>query len=207
MADYLILGGWVRSKKSYRGLVASSEEGNRFLFLSHKQSGKLENILSFLNEKNIRTIDIIGHSTGGAISIEFSNKYPQRVNKLYLVDCEGIYGNETITKILLNLAKSQIHYGHKKLNANLRSAIQIIQNPKLAFKTAKYAHFAHFTEELKSLTIPVVILWGERDTITPLWQGQVIRKLIKGSKLIILRNMDHDWILHKPSEFWNHISV
>ncbi len=192
MADYLILGGWVRSEKSYRGLIASSPQSNKLLFLHHKEAEKPKNILKFINEKKINKINLIGHSIGGAMSIEFANKYPKRVNMLYLVDCEGIYGNETTTKILFNLAKSQIHHGHKKLNANLRSVIQIIQNSKLAFKTAKYAHYAHFVEELKSLKIPVVVLWGEKDTITPLWQGQMIHKLKKGSKLIILRNMDHD---------------
>jgi pimeloyl-ACP methyl ester carboxylesterase len=44
---------------------------------------------------------------------------------------------------------------------------------------------------LKKLSIPVVLIWGSNDDITPLWQGEALVKLIPDSQLEVIDNVGH----------------
>lgn len=43
----------------------------------------------------------------------------------------------------------------------------------------------------KSLRMPVAIIWGSADDITPLWQGEKLRALIPGSELKVMPSVGH----------------
>ncbi|MFD2270215.1 alpha/beta fold hydrolase [Undibacterium arcticum] len=43
----------------------------------------------------------------------------------------------------------------------------------------------------KSLKMPVVIVWGERDTITPLSQGQHLASITPGAELLVMPQVGH----------------
>jgi pimeloyl-ACP methyl ester carboxylesterase len=47
------------------------------------------------------------------------------------------------------------------------------------------------SENLKNLKMPVYIIWGDKDTVTPLWQGKELQKLVPGSKLEIVEGAGH----------------
>ncbi len=43
----------------------------------------------------------------------------------------------------------------------------------------------------KKLTMPVFIIWGSTDSVTPLWQGDQLKKLIPNSELSVIDNVGH----------------
>ncbi|MBL7872912.1 MAG: alpha/beta fold hydrolase [Cyclobacteriaceae bacterium] len=45
-----------------------------------------EDLLEFINEHNLKKVNIIGHSMGGKAAMNFAVKYPERVKKLIVVD-------------------------------------------------------------------------------------------------------------------------
>jgi pimeloyl-ACP methyl ester carboxylesterase len=47
--------------------------------------------------------------------------------------------------------------------------------------------FANF----RKLPMPVFLIWGRADSVTPLWQGQQIKKLIPNSDLALIDNVGH----------------
>jgi len=49
-------------------------------------------------------------------------------------------------------------------------------------------------KELKNIKIPVTIIWGEDDEILSLDYARRLNKLIKNSKLIIVKG-NHDWLV------------
>lgn len=203
--NYLIIGGWIRSKKSYKKLIASGPTASTFIFIHHKNAMSPTEIRNFLDDKQILKTNIIGHSTGGAMAIDFALKYPGYLGKLYLVDSEGIYGSEKVIKMIFALIENNLHHGHRKLIANIYSSLIVLRHPVHSLKTAKYAHFVDFAKELKNLKVETKILWGEKDKVIPVWQGEMMSKLIKNSELVVLPKMDHDWILHRGDLFWKSI--
>ena len=46
-------------------------------------------------------------------------------------------------------------------------------------------------QNFAKLTMPVLLIWGSTDTVTPLWQGRQLQKLIPNSELSVLDNVGH----------------
>ena len=53
----------------------------------------------------------------------------------------------------------------------------------------------------RTYTMPVLLIWGDTDTVTPLWQGEDLRALIPGSRLEIVRGAGHIPHLEDPAAF------
>ena len=54
-----------------------------------------------------------------------------------------------------------------------------------------------------SINLPTSIIWGDRDTVTPLAQGQQLKRLIRGSELIVLENVGHIPHIEAPAGFYD----
>lgn len=46
-------------------------------------------------------------------------------------------------------------------------------------------------DELKTIAVPTLLLWGDRDELIPLECGQDAATLIPNSKLVVLNNVGH----------------
>ena len=44
---------------------------------------------------------------------------------------------------------------------------------------------------LKEINASVLLVWGENDTETPLWMGQIMENEIKDAGLVVFENDDH----------------
>jgi pimeloyl-ACP methyl ester carboxylesterase len=56
-------------------------------------------------------------------------------------------------------------------------------------------------ESYASLRVPVVALWGDRDTVTPLAQGQRVVGLVPGARLVVLPGIGHIPQIEGPEAF------
>lgn len=53
----------------------------------------------------------------------------------------------------------------------------------------------------RTFTMPVLLVWGDTDTVTPLWQGEELHALIPGSTLEIVHGAGHIPHLEDPAAF------
>lgn len=53
----------------------------------------------------------------------------------------------------------------------------------------------------RSLKLPVFVIWGDKDTITPLDQGRRIAALVRGAELVVLKEVGHIPQIEDPVEF------
>jgi pimeloyl-ACP methyl ester carboxylesterase len=51
------------------------------------------------------------------------------------------------------------------------------------------------------LTMPTLLIWGDKDTITPLWQGEKLNKTISNSSLNVLKGLGHIPHIEDPDQF------
>lgn len=213
MKNLVLFWGWTRNEKSYQKLVSLAPPSWKIYPVSYEQlmpQGRVdlfgENVFKFLDHHNLKEFDLLGHSLGGALALQFTYDHPERVERLFLIDSEGIYGHENVVQVLLNFLKSHSLHGRKKAMENIRAFYRTIKSPGFHLKLARHAHFADLQKEAKAVKVPTTIVWGEKDHLTPLWQGEKLHQLIANSQLVVLPKMDHDWILHSPQAFWANIS-
>jgi 2-hydroxy-6-oxonona-2,4-dienedioate hydrolase len=211
MKHLILLWGFNRHGASYKAIVNTAPlewQIHQFPYRKIIPSGKTDelhqSLLNYLKEKGLKKVYLMGHSLGGGLALDFAIHHPKRVEELYLVDSAGVYDKNSVLKGFLNVTRYGTH-SPKELHKNLKELIQTLRNPILYTKLGWYAHHIDLTEQANSLKVPTVIFWGENDRITPLWQGQKLNQAISGSKLIILKNEGHDWVLKHPEKFWSNV--
>ncbi len=208
----VVLPGWTRSERSYKRLVDSAPKGYKVIVANHHEiipTGNIDDFIdqfvSFLKARNLNKVSLIGHSLGGAMAMEFAMHYPEMVDKLYLVDSAGVYGQETIFELSNNLLRNLFTRGHTKLVKFFTNSGYLIRKLPMHIKLGRYAFKVDLKEQGSKIKNYTIIMWGEKDVLNSLWQGRALQKAIPRSKLIVLKDQGHDWIVYSPHLFWQNI--
>jgi pimeloyl-ACP methyl ester carboxylesterase len=61
----------------------------------------------------------------------------------------------------------------------------------LEFVTSQEAPLSKRPDAYRALTVPTLIIWGDKDTTTPLAQGKRLSQLISGSELAVMAGVGH----------------
>jgi poly(3-hydroxyoctanoate) depolymerase len=64
---------------------------------------------------------------------------------------------------------------------------------------------ADLTERLRGITIPVLLLWGDADPISPIAVGRRLAELFPRAELVVLKGGTHDFVLERATEVAPHI--
>lgn len=164
-------------------------------------------IISFLQALKIKKVHLIGHSLGGGISATVAALMPHLVQSLILVDSTGI----PVEPVPLVLMQRAIEMTAQTPQMRFPQILQIIQafSYNLFFRTQTTIQvlLLSLTKDLKSLlpkiTSPCLVLWGANDLTTPLKAAQEFSQLIKGSKLIVVDGVYHEWSIFIVEKFTN----
>lgn len=161
----------------------------------------LDNYVTWLaktleNEKNVI---LVGHSNGGRISLAFAAKYPEKVEKIILIDSAGIYHNEFPIRIKRFVFGRIAKIGKTIIKSSSARAILYKlsrehdyekANP-IVRQTMLHLIRADLREMLPSITIPTTIIWGEMDKVTPLSDGKLMNQLLPKSSLHVIPEARH----------------
>ncbi len=161
-----------------------------------------ESIKKICNDSDFKKVSVVGHSIGGFFAIKFAASFPESVDRLFLIDSEGVYEKEKIESLFINFARTHLKHGKAKALNNIKSVYNLLKNPLFMIRLVRLAHLGDLTGDLFKISAKTTIIWGREDRLTPVWQGEIMNKFLRNSKLIVLAGMDHDWILHKPQLFW-----
>lgn len=154
---------------------------------------------------------LVGHSFGGRISILLSSRGD--VEKVLLVDAAGIkpkrslnyyrkvYTFKAMKRLLtLVLGKKKGMEAIERMRANKGSADYRNSTPKMRAVMSKCVN-----EDLKhvmpSIKAPVLLVWGEDDTATPLSDAQTMKRLIPDAGLVSFPGCGHYSFLDNPFGF------
>ena len=110
MKKVIILHGWTKSlDKCDVFLKELDKNGIKYNFPKipglTESLEKVWNLNDYVNwlkniaDKEKDKVILVGHSNGGRIALSFTNLFPEKVEKLILIDSAGIYHNELPIKI------------------------------------------------------------------------------------------------------------
>lgn len=219
-APILFLHGWAVGTKPYQEIL--NVLCQRYKVIAPelpgfgKSSGSKSNwnynnytnlLIAFLKELNIQKIHLMGHSLGGGIAATLAASTPTLVQSLILVDSTGI-PVDPIPKVFFQRV---IEMTAQAPQVKFPQIIQIIQafSYNLFFRTKNtvQALFLALKKDLKPLLpkieSPCMLVWGANDLTTPLPAAQEFSRLIKGSKLVVVEGVYHEWSLYSVEKFTN----
>ncbi|MDP3957192.1 MAG: alpha/beta hydrolase [bacterium] len=165
---------------------------------------------NFFEKLHIERPILVGHSFGGNIAIKYCAQNVD-VQKLILISSVGIR-RKTLKKLLyLVLAKVL------KVISFFPGLTQLRERVRKSFYTAigseDYIQAGELTEiyrknigedlrgDMGKIKVPTTLIWGEKDDMVPLADGQATQKLIKGSQLFVIPGAGHYVFLDKEKEF------
>jgi pimeloyl-ACP methyl ester carboxylesterase len=184
-----------------------------------------EDLVSFMDKRNIDKAIICGLSMGGFIALNAVKRFPERFEALILCDTQCIADTpevkekrtKTIEQIERNGAdtfkdefvKSVFHpdslKNKTKLVESLRSVVFGNSNRTISAGLTALAERSETCSSLKDINIPTLIICGRADEVTPLAQSEFMHEQIKDSTLKIIENAGHVSNLEQPTEFNLHL--
>lgn len=223
----LLLHGWGSDLKSFAALISLLKTKYRVLAIDYPgfgESDKLKTsfsvddycdiVVEFLKKLNIDRVILVGHSYGGRIILKLNNRndLPFIIEKNVLIDAAGIIDKKDIIvkikiviyklfkKIFISLPVSSEKKDElvMKLRKKLGSSDYSIASKVMQETLVKSVNedLTYCLDNMKES----LIIWGDRDTVTPVWMAKLMEERIKNSGLVVLKG-GHFSYIDDPNTF------
>lgn len=159
-------------------------------------------ISAFLNKLEINELQaIVGHSNGGALAIHGLATGELHAKKLVLLAASGVRNTQKVRRASLKVVAKTGKVAtiwlplktRKKLQKKLYGTVgsDMLVAPHLQ-ETFKRTVRQDVQADAQALTLPTLLIYGDKDTATPLTTvGNVLHHAITGSKLTVIPGADH----------------
>jgi len=152
-------------------------------------------VKEFVNYLELNNFYLLGHSFGGNIAIKYSLINPNKIKKMFLSGPACIRRESLKVKLLYYVSKIFKFIGF----------IPFAKNIFYKFIKSDY-HFSHglmrktylkiikedLTDILPDITVPTILIWGDKDDLTPIKGGNLMHKKIKNSEMEVIPNANHN---------------
>ena len=160
-------------------------------------------VLKFMDTVNLKDPIMIGHSHGGRVILKMAAEKLVNPPKIVLLDSAGLIPKKTMRqKLRLKsfktikrvltlpvikiysgslLEKARNHYGSADYNA----APEVLRKTLVSLVNTDLRDIVH------NISCPTLLIWGEKDTDTPLESAKILESLIKDAGLCVYENAGH----------------
>ena len=176
----------------------------------------VEFLEAFASALGLESFALAGNSLGGEIAWRYALAHPERVNRLVLVDAVGYARSEgqkenlafklartsgfktVMSKItprfLYRQGLLEVYGDDSKVTEELVDhyfRLSLREGNRRAFAERVIAAQGPIKGDVRNVTQPTLILWGEDDLWIPLEHGRNFARDIEGSKLIVYPGVGH----------------
>ncbi|MEO8236354.1 MAG: alpha/beta hydrolase [Flavobacterium sp.] len=172
----------------------------------------------FLIQMKIEKAHIVGLSQGGAIALQFAIDYPDRVNKLVVVDSAGLGAKVAfwplVGMIWMNSFPSAmanrfnapfiLHKPENRDSNHSRYSVAVLKSAggKNAFKQGRGSAVSKIPEEaLQRIYNETLIIWGKEDKLFSPEFGEATTKIMPNAKFHLIQNAGHLPLIDQPEIF------
>lgn len=211
----IILHGWGSSKEKWQEVKENLENQGLKVIVpdlpGFKKETKLKNpwnlddYIDWFKEFSSEISEpffLLGHSFGGRMAIKFAAEHPEKLKGLILVSAAGIIPKKSFSPSFISkMAKAGNKFSFLPFYSFFRKVFyrfilrrtdyiksEEIPNLKETFKKIISEDLISYFSKIKTSTL---IIWGEKDKMTPLSDAHLMNEKIPNSKLEILKNIGH----------------
>jgi pimeloyl-ACP methyl ester carboxylesterase len=157
----------------------------------------------FLDAEQLQQVDLVGVSMGGLVALHVARLYPERVRRLIVADAPGVYDRNVrhppeflpqdaeqvaeFQRLMTPKPYSMPRFVVRDMVRRLRQQDWVVQRVVKSRRTGRDFLDGH----LQNVNMPVLLLWGEQDALTPLSWGVAAHRQLPHSELVILGGCGH----------------
>jgi pimeloyl-ACP methyl ester carboxylesterase len=177
-------------------------------------------LVELLRRESIERAHVVGHSLGGALSLYFAHTYPQRTQRLVLVDAAGMLLKSVyvhhVSKLttpelgiapvdrVLDVFDNRINGLNRHIAYRLESTFDfsawLADHPSV--RVALLGRFTQadaalgliehdFTRAIRETQVPTTIIWGRNDDVSPLRVGELLAGRLSDARLHVIERTGH----------------
>lgn len=219
----LLLHGWGSSFDVYKGIISALGDRCRLVAVNFPGCGQSETmknawnldnycdfVLKFMQAVNLNNPIMIGHSHGGRVILKMASDGMVNPPKIVLLDSAGLIPKKSFKQkfraksfkaikktltlpVIKNyseglLDKARAYYGSADYNA----APEVLRNTLVSLVNTDLRDIIH------KISCPTLLIWGDKDTATPLSDAKIIESLIPDAGLCVLEGTGHYSFCEKP---------
>jgi len=166
----------------------------------------------FMKHKKLNKSVLVGNSLGGHIALVFSKEFPTKVDGLILTGSSGLYEKamgDTFPRRgdydYIKTKTEEVFYDPKTATKELVDKVFDIANKRdsvirlLAFAKSAIRH--NMAKDLPNMKMPVCLIWGKQDKVTPPHVAEEFQSLFQKSELFWIDKCGHSPMWEHPEKF------
>jgi pimeloyl-ACP methyl ester carboxylesterase len=166
----------------------------------------------FIKFKQLSNVVLLGNSLGGHVGLVYVLAHPGYVKALVLTGSSGLYenafGGSFPRRESIDFVREKVQYTFYDPNTATEDMVQeIFETINDRHKVirilamAKSAIRHNMKDELRKITMPVSLIWGKDDKITPPEVAVEFNELLPNSELHWVDKCGHAPMMERPAEF------
>ncbi len=199
LAPYFARAGYRVYMPDLPGYGRSQQPAN----FSYSVRDEAHVVVGFLDAMGLKQVDLGGWSMGGWIVQLVAREHPERINRLMLYDAAGIYKKpDWATQLFTPRTPADLDQLDALLMPNPPKvpgfiARDILRDSNKNAWVIYRAVASMLTGQdatdnlLPGLSMPVLLVWGEKDRIIPLDQAETMHRLLPQSELVVVSGCGH----------------
>jgi 2-hydroxy-6-oxonona-2,4-dienedioate hydrolase len=169
-------------------------------------------LYEFMNHLGLSSAVLLGNSMGGHIALIFSKEHPEMVDSMILTGSSGLYESamgdsfpRRGDKGYIRTKTEEVFYDPAVATDELVDRVFEIANNRISIlKLLGYAKSAirhNMAEDIPNFTMPVCLIWGEHDKVTPPKVADEFHSLLPNSELHWMPLCGHAAMWEHPEKF------
>lgn len=183
----------------------------------YKTENFAADVAAFIQAKQLGQVVIVGHSMGGVVAQQFALSYPQLTKAIVFIDSDAYFmDNAGMPEFLKEVMKLSDPIDYTFADAFQKSTLarpidsayyqllvgESLKVPSHVWKEAGQQTLnANITNQLVFIKKPVLIFWGDKDSIVFRKDQEALKKGIQGSNLKIYEDVGHALHWEQPERF------
>lgn len=172
--------------------------------------------MAFLLAKFIKELSfpapfiLIGHSMGSAIAMQTCLDFPDLINSMVLIGAGSRL--RVMPHLLESLRQNKMDPGFVRLGFSSTAPVNLVENeissvlqldPSILLNDFSSCDNFDISNDLEKIVLPVLIIVGNEDKLTPVKYARLLNQQISSSKLVIVPQAAHYVMLEKAAEVNN----
>lgn len=169
-------------------------------------------VWEFMQAKGLEQVVLCGNSLGGQVAVHLCCRHPERVQALILTGSAGLFERSLAGGKFIRVDRQFVDQQAQLILSNtavladdyLDGIVNLLRDRRqrlFLVRLAKASSRFDLRLQLSGLHLPVLLVWGREDQITPLTVGEEFLARLPQAQLAVIDHCGHAPPLEQPAAF------